>query len=167
MKKKLKSAEAKTLSSATVIETPIVKPMAKRTTPRKIKNQPGTEANGNGNGNGRPGPNGQTNGHYEETFEQLDYRELLKVLNDVKDGNFSVRLPEDKTGISAKICDAMNHIISINEMLMEELGQAKNTIGKKGHLNHRVSLPRYAKGAWATGVDSINTLISDLVTPTI
>jgi hypothetical protein len=43
----------------------------------------------------------------------------------------------------------------------------KNTIGKQGHLNHRVSLPRHARGSWASGVDSINTLISDLVHPTI
>ena len=76
-------------------------------------------------------------------------------------------MPLDKVGLSGKICDTLNQIISLNELLMEELDKAKTTIGKKGHLNHRVSLPRYARGSWAAGVESINTLISDLVHPTI
>jgi HAMP domain-containing protein/signal transduction histidine kinase/CheY-like chemotaxis protein len=99
--------------------------------------------------------------------DQLDARELLRVLAEVREGNFTVRMPLDKVGLSGKICDTLNQIISLNEVLMEELEKARNTIGKKGHLNHRVSLPRYARGSWANGVDSINTLISDLVHPTI
>jgi HAMP domain-containing protein len=85
----------------------------------------------------------------------------------VKEGNFSVRMPMDKIGVSGKICDTLNAIIFLNETLMQELTLAQNTIGKKGHLNHRVELPRYARGAWNNGVDSINNLISDLVHPTI
>ena len=99
--------------------------------------------------------------------DQLDNRELLKILSEVRHGNFSVRMPMDKIGLGGKICDTLNEIISLNETLVEELEQARNTIGKKGHLNHRVALPRYAKGSWSSSVDSINTLISDLVHPTI
>jgi len=99
--------------------------------------------------------------------DQLDNRELLKILSEVRHGNFSVRMPMDKIGFSGKICDTLNEIISLNEALVEELDQARNTIGKKGHLNHRVALPRYAKGSWSSSVDSINSLISDLVHPTI
>jgi hypothetical protein len=123
--------------------------------------------------NGKPAlvakANGKTNGQAQplDYSEELDNRELLRVLSEVKEGNFTVRLPEDKIGLSGKICDMFNQIISLNEMLMDELTQAKNTIGKKGHLNHRVALPRQARGSWAAGVDSINTLISDLVHPTI
>ena len=120
--------------------------------------------------NGQAKTNGKSSGLFNLNVEysgELDSRELLLVLSKVKEGNFAVRLPEDKTGLSGKICDTLNQIISLNEMLMDELTQARNTIGKKGHLNHRVSLPRHAKGSWASGVDSINTLISDLVHPTI
>ena len=102
-----------------------------------------------------------------EFSDELDNRELLKVLTEVKQGNFSVRMPVDKIGLSGKICDTFNEILSLNEALVEELSQAKDTIGKQGHLNHRVALPRYAKGSWASSVDSINSLISDLVHPTI
>src|SRR2546423_679427 len=35
-------------------------------------------------------------------------RELLKVLTEVKNGNFSVRMPIDEVGLSGKICDTLN-----------------------------------------------------------
>ena len=116
------------------------------------------------NGNGKNlGKQASPDGNVDE----IDSRELLKILLEVKEGNFSVRMPGDKLGISGKICDTLNNIILLNEALVEELTKARNTIGLKGHLNHRVELPRFAKGSWASGVDSINSLISDLVHPTI
>src|SRR6478752_6558364 len=102
-----------------------------------------------------------------EFFDELDLRELLKVLSEVKNGNFTVRMPIDKVGVSGKICDTLNDIIAMNENLVQELSLARNTIGKQGHLNHRVELPKTARGSWSTSVDSINSLISDLVHPTI
>ncbi len=103
----------------------------------------------------------------DEFSDELDNRELLRILSAMKQGDFSVRMPVDKIGLSGKICDTLNEILSLNENLVQELTQARHTIGKQGHLNHRVSLPIYAKGSWATSVDSINSLISDLVHPTI
>ncbi len=100
-------------------------------------------------------------------LEELDNRQLLKVLAEVKSGNFSVRMPMDKIGVSGKICDTLNEIISLNEALVEELTLARNTIGKQGKLNHRVQLPTSARGSWNTAVFSINTLITDLVHPTV
>src|SRR5688572_8406599 len=119
------------------------------------------KANGSGNGS-KQNKNGN-NG----SIDEIDNYELLRLLLEVKEGNFSVRMPGDKLGISGKICDTLNGIIQLNEALVEELTKARNTIGLKGHLNHRVELPRFARGPWATGVDSINSLISDLVHPTI
>jgi HAMP domain-containing protein/signal transduction histidine kinase/CheY-like chemotaxis protein len=105
------------------------------------------------------------NAHEGEDY--LNNSELLKVMSEVKNGNFSIRLPMDRIGMSGKICDTFNEIISLNEILMLELSLARNTIGKEGKLNHRVELPRTARGSWSSGVESINTLISDLVHPTI
>jgi HAMP domain-containing protein/signal transduction histidine kinase/CheY-like chemotaxis protein len=96
----------------------------------------------------------------------LDTRELLHVLTQVKNGNFSVRMPIDQVGLSGKICDTLNEIISLNEKMMMEFTRAGNTIGKQGKLNQRIELPN-ARGAWRTGVESLNILISDLVHPTI
>ncbi|HEV8504435.1 MAG TPA: HAMP domain-containing protein, partial [Chitinophagaceae bacterium] len=101
------------------------------------------------------------------SHNDLDAHELLRVLAEVRNGNFSVRMPIDKLGLNGKICDTLNDIISLNEILVEELTVARNTIGKQGRLNHRVELPKYARGSWNAGADSINSLISDLVYPTI
>ena len=106
------------------------------------------KANGNANGkhdNGsNKGKDENSSGNITQFSDELNNRELLKVLTEMRHGNFSVRMPIDKIGISGKICDTLNEIISLNETLVEELTQARNTIGKQGHLNHRVSLPKYA-----------------------
>ncbi|HLP49699.1 MAG TPA: HAMP domain-containing protein, partial [Chitinophagales bacterium] len=101
-----------------------------------------------------------------EPHDKIDQRELLRVLTEVRNGNFNVRLPIDQVGVSGKICDTLNDIIGMNQKMMYEFTAAGNTIGKKGKLTQRIQLPE-AKGDWKTGVESLNTLISDLVHPTI
>jgi HAMP domain-containing protein/signal transduction histidine kinase/CheY-like chemotaxis protein len=97
----------------------------------------------------------------------IDQRQLLGVLSQVKNGNFAIRVSNDQVGVTGKIYDTLNDIIALNEILVQELNQARKIIGKQGKLNHRVELPRLAGGSWSTAVDSINSLISDLVHPTI
>src|ERR1700747_3563165 len=103
---------------------------------------------------------------YQVRPEEVLNRELLRILIEVKNGNFDVRMPIDEVGISGKICDTLNEIIFMNQKMTQEITRASNTIGKQGKLNHRIEVP-IAKGSWSTGVDSLNTLISDLVHPTI
>src|SRR6187551_3318203 len=98
--------------------------------------------------------------------DQLDATELLRVLREVRNGDFSVRMPIDQVGMSGKICDILNEVIGMNQQMILEFTAARNTIGKQGNLTQRVDLPN-AKGEWKTGVESINSLISDLVHPTI
>ncbi len=98
--------------------------------------------------------------------DSLDLKELLGVLTQVKNGNLKARMPYDHVGLSGKICDTLNEIISLNEGMMHEFTRAGNTIGKQGKLTQRIELPS-TKGEWSTGVNSLNVLISDLVHPTI
>ncbi|MGN6541214.1 MAG: HAMP domain-containing protein [Ginsengibacter sp.] len=112
----------------------------------------------------RNGNGASNNFHHSDEFP---IHELVHVLDQVRNGNFSIRMPVNGIGINGKICDTLNEIISLNEMLVHELNRARITIGNQGRLNHRVELPRSARGAWNDGVDSINSLISDLVHPTI
>jgi HAMP domain-containing protein/signal transduction histidine kinase/CheY-like chemotaxis protein len=102
----------------------------------------------------------------EETGRMLDMKELLLVLIQVRNGNFDVRMPIDHEGMNGKICDALNDIILMNQGMMKEFTKAGNIIGKQGKLTQRIDLPQ-AKGEWSTGIESLNTLISDLVHPTI
>ncbi|MDP4212702.1 MAG: HAMP domain-containing protein, partial [Bacteroidota bacterium] len=97
----------------------------------------------------------------------LNSRQLLSILSEMRNGNFSVRMPVDLLGLDGKICDTLNEIISLNEALMLELTKAGNIIGRQGNLTHRLVLPQIARGRWNEGIDSINELISNLVHPTI
>src|SRR5688572_7517404 len=71
---------------------------------------------------------------YNRLNGEVDNRDLLRVLTEVRNGNFAVRMPFDQVGLSGKICDTLNDIISINEKMMQEFTRAGNTIGKQGKL---------------------------------
>ena len=96
--------------------------------------------------------------------DSLDASELLKILIEVKNGNFEVKMPIDKVGLSGKISDTLNDIILNNKKLIREFTKAQNTVGKDGKLNHRIVIPE-ARGEWKQGVESLNLLISELVYP--
>ncbi|MGZ4043352.1 MAG: hypothetical protein ACXVO9_09125, partial [Bacteroidia bacterium] len=94
----------------------------------------------------------------------LDSTELLNILLEVKNGNFDVKMPINKVGISGKVCDTLNDIILINRKLIREFSKARQTVGKEGKLNQRILL-NDAQGEWKNGVEDLNALISDLVYP--
>ena len=100
------------------------------------------------------------------TSEGASSQELLRVLTEVKNGNFKVRMPIDAIGLDGKVYDTLNEIIALNEKMMLEFTRAGNTIGKQGKLTQRITIPS-AQGSWSDGVNSLNVLISDLVHPTI
>ncbi|WP_426485366.1 HAMP domain-containing protein [Flavobacterium sp. 2] len=96
----------------------------------------------------------------------LSDAEFLKILLKVKNGNFSQRFPTDQDGTKRAICDTLNEIIDLNERMVFEFQKVGKSIGKQGKLTNRVVLDG-ARGSWSSCVDSVNTLISDLVHPTI
>ncbi|MBW4632155.1 MAG: HAMP domain-containing protein [Iphinoe sp. HA4291-MV1] len=97
--------------------------------------------------------------------DNLDLKQLLKTLVAVKKGDFSVRMPIDQTGMAGKIADTLNDIIEQNERLTAELQRMSNVVGKEGKITERASLGN-VRGSWSSCVDSVNTLVTDLVQPT-
>ncbi len=97
--------------------------------------------------------------------ENLDQKELLKVLNAVKKGDFSVRLPDDLTGMDGKIADVLNDIIEMNQNLILDIEDISIVVGKEGKLSKRLT-PIPNKGGWSRSINSINELITDLISPT-
>src|ERR1700750_692066 len=95
----------------------------------------------------------------------LDLKKLLRALQSVRDGDFSVRLASDQTGLAGKVADTFNEIVSSNERLARELERAGQIVGKDGKTRHRVSADRRS-GAWGAMESSVNTLIDDLLWPT-
>src|ERR1700739_672420 len=102
----------------------------------------------------------------KKSGDEITDHELFSTLLKVKNGDFSVRLPADQVGIKGKICDSLNEIIEMNEKLVVEFEKVGNSIGKQGKLNQRVEVDG-ARGSWGSCVESVNTLIGDLVHPTI
>jgi len=95
----------------------------------------------------------------------VDPKQILNVLLAVKRGKFDTRMPNDQTGMAGKIADALNDVIDINERLCGELARIGRVVGKEGKTTQRASLGQ-AGGQWAGCIDSVNTLIVDLVQPT-
>ena len=94
----------------------------------------------------------------------IDSAVLLKTLIALKRGDFSVRMPVDRIGIEGKIADALNDVIELNQKLCQEFDRVSRTVGKEGKIAQRASLGS-ASGAWSDCVDSVNSLIGDLVQP--
>src|SRR5690349_16840223 len=128
----MSAKKSKTNGAVHAPASPVLKEAAKKTS---SKNGSGN-SNGNGNGNGKskvPTPYSPT-----ELDGMIDSKQLLKVLAEMRNGNFAVRMPNDGLGLSGKIYDTLNDIIILNEILVQELTEARKIIGKQGKLNHRV-----------------------------
>ena len=90
---------------------------------------------------------------------------LLGAMQAVKNGDFSVRLPGDWTGLHGKIADTFNEIVTANASMARELERVGTTVGKQGKTRQRVRFGSPA-GAWGGMEASVNTLIDDLLRPT-
>src|SRR5439155_1198546 len=95
----------------------------------------------------------------------LDRSALLKALRALRKGEFSVRMPMGLVGIDGEIAQAFNDVVEINEMIADEFTRIGNEVGKEGKTGQRAKLP-VATGSWQECVESVNTLIGDLVQPT-
>ena len=95
----------------------------------------------------------------------LDSRQLLAALTALKKGDFSVRMPTDLTGLDGKIADTLNEIMENSDEMANGIVNVSRIVGRDGRLSQRAETP-HVGGRWATIVNSVNTLIDDLVRPT-
>ena len=98
--------------------------------------------------------------------DTLDAKVLLSVLAQVKGGDFTARMPLEWTGLAGKVADGLNDVIIANQALGVELARVSQVVGKEGKLSQRVVLGGSTQ-RWATSIESVNSLIDDLVRPTI
>jgi HAMP domain-containing protein/signal transduction histidine kinase/DNA-binding response OmpR family regulator len=90
---------------------------------------------------------------------------LLAGLRAVNAGDFSVQLTANGDPLMAEIIDVFNHVVQKQGKLVEELGRVSTSVGREGKMRDRVTMPALG-GQWVTAVDSVNSLITDLVQPT-
>src|SRR5438105_3557908 len=93
-------------------------------------------------------------------------RQLLAALLDFRDGNFAVRLPSGLTGLDGKIADAFNDIATISDRRAQDVARVSRMVGKEGRVKERLSMVGMV-GTRAAETGAVNTLIDDLVWPTI
>jgi HAMP domain-containing protein/CheY-like chemotaxis protein/signal transduction histidine kinase len=115
--------------------------------------------------NGHGGEGGVEAPVSADVISSGDLRELLAALQSMKIGDFSVRLPGDRTGIYGKIADAFNDIIADNQRMAVELERVGQAVGREGRTRQRVKFSNHA-GAWSEMETSVNTLVDDLLWPT-
>jgi HAMP domain-containing protein/CheY-like chemotaxis protein/signal transduction histidine kinase len=138
-------------------------------TRRKNGKNGGKGRNGRGNGNGagtkRGGERELASSPPEGNSTDSDLRRLLNAMRDLRDGEFNVRLPMSEDPLLSEIADAFNGIAKLNERLSEEMLRVSSTIGRQGQMNDRASMGPVI-GGWRSTVESVNTLITDLASPT-
>src|SRR5262252_9283262 len=106
-------------------------------------------------------PRADSNGDQSDAFS----KNLLTAMLSFRDGDFTVRMPSNLTGVVGKIADAFNEIATLSERRAKETVRVSKVVGKEGKLKQRMSVPE-AVGGWADEVAAINMLIDDLVWPT-
>jgi HAMP domain-containing protein/signal transduction histidine kinase/DNA-binding response OmpR family regulator len=94
-----------------------------------------------------------------------DLRRLVVGLQAMRDGDFTVRLPGDWTGLGGKIADTFNEIVTTNQSMAQELKRVGQVVGKEGKTRERARVNQ-SRGAWGEMEVFINTLIEDLLRPT-
>jgi signal transduction histidine kinase/HAMP domain-containing protein/ActR/RegA family two-component response regulator len=94
----------------------------------------------------------------------FDPEVMLQVLSQVKDGDFSARMPLHWLGVEGKIADRLNEIIRANQVLGTELERVSRVVGKEGKLSQRVAF-NGTDEVWGDHIECVNNLIDDLVQP--
>src|SRR5439155_989806 len=114
---------------------------------------------------GTPRPPARGKGHGQQPNDHVDEGKLLEVLTALRRGNFAPRLPVKWTGVGGKVADTVNEIMESNQRLVRELERLARLVGKEGKITHRVTVGDFT-GLWASSIESVNTLVGDLVHPT-
>jgi signal transduction histidine kinase/HAMP domain-containing protein/ActR/RegA family two-component response regulator len=96
--------------------------------------------------------------------ESFDLEVLLEVLSDVNAGDFTARMPVHWTGMGGKAADGFNKLIGANQALGAELERVSRVVGTEGKLSQRASF-KGTDQVWGSCIESVNSLIEDLVRP--
>src|ERR1700681_3800571 len=68
----------------------------------------------------------------------LDEKLLLDALRGLKNGDFSVRLPAEWTGVPGKIADVFNDFVEMNETIVKSVEVLGHAVGRQGRVTQRV-----------------------------
>ena len=81
-----------------------------------------------------------------ELMNEVDSSALLKTLIAFRDGDFSVRMPVDQTGVAGKVADTLNDIFKLSDRMAGEFSRISRAVGKEGKISQRASLGAASAG---------------------
>jgi HAMP domain-containing protein len=113
-----------------------------------------------------PAPNRRATDGATAEIKKTDLQELLEALRSARDGGTGVRLSAQKSGVMGDLAKAFNGLAERREGLTDELSRVSRVIGREGRMTERAQL-KSAKGTWADSITAVNSMIDDLVRPTI
>src|ERR1700761_6900518 len=94
-----------------------------------------------------------------------DLRDLLRAMEAMRAGDFSVRLTREREGVVGRIAVLFNGIVSANQNMAQQLERIGKAVGEQGRTRQRVKFG-ISTAAWGEMESSVNGLIDDLVWPT-
>jgi signal transduction histidine kinase/HAMP domain-containing protein/ActR/RegA family two-component response regulator len=94
-----------------------------------------------------------------------ELQELLEALRAAKRGERGIRIDARRAGIAGELGKAFNELAHTRERTTDEMVRLATEIGRAGRLTERLSL-RNAEGTWLDQLESVNSMIEDLVRPT-
>ncbi len=103
-----------------------------------------------------------SNGHSTDVRTLND---LTAALRAAASGDFSGRVPGRRGSASGEAAVAYNELVTLMDNMTKEFVRISRVVGREGRMTERVRFPQ-AKGDWLTRVNSVNSLIDDLVRPT-
>ncbi len=105
------------------------------------------------------------NGKHKRSDEPVDLTVVLAALQNMRDGDFAVRLPGTWVGLAGKVADTFNEIVAANQHMAQELKRVGQVVGKQGKTRERARFHE-SRGSWGEMEVSVNTLTEDLLRPT-
>ncbi|HXF34029.1 MAG TPA: HAMP domain-containing protein, partial [Candidatus Acidoferrales bacterium] len=90
--------------------------------------------------------------------------ELLRAMRAIEQGDFSVRITADATGLAAQLAESFNEIAALKELMVGEFERIANVVGREGRISQRAALGNVS-GSWLSYVNTINGLVTDLTQP--
>ena len=102
----------------------------------------------------------------ESTEGGLAIGPVLAALRALRRGDFSARLPLDWVGPAGEVAEALNDVADLLSETTTDLQLLSASVGKEGRIHQRLNVGRQT-GAWAAQLEAVNSLLSDLVRPTV
>ncbi len=90
-----------------------------------------------------------------------DRGELLKALRAFKQGDFTVRMPQNLSGVDGEITQAFNQLVELEQAKAAEIARIAVQVGREGRIGEPMAV-QGAAGGWGEVIHHINEMIRNL-----